>query len=135
MLRPEQAFQIQVAQYLAAVLPPEVAWTAFPAGGGGKRRGAFLKAMGLRPGWPDIQIVYCGVYHGIELKARKGRHSDAQRAVLGHLAEDGARVTTCRDLDTVGAALRAWGIPTRHHKMLASGGVKTEFEEMYPVRC
>ena len=31
--RAEQSFQIEVARYLQLVLLPEVAWTAFPAGG------------------------------------------------------------------------------------------------------
>lgn len=54
---PEQSFHISAAQYLDLALPSHCVWTTFPAGGGGRIRGKFLKAMGLKPGWPDIQIL------------------------------------------------------------------------------
>lgn len=132
----EQAFQIQVAEYLAAVLPPEVAWTAFPAGGGGKKRGAFLKAMGLKPGWPDIQILFW--YHsrfegedhmkflGLELKAPKGKLSKAQKAARKAINAVGGGYAVCRDLDAVAAALRSWGVPMRAHTFYATGATKLE---------
>ena len=53
----EQTFHITAAQYLDVALPSHCVWTTFPAGGGGRLRGKILKAMGLKPGWPDIQIL------------------------------------------------------------------------------
>ena len=48
-------------------------FTAFPAGGGGRVRGAKLKKAGLQAGWPDIQLVYQGRYFGLEVKTQTGK--------------------------------------------------------------
>jgi hypothetical protein len=73
-----------VAQFLALALPQHCVWTTFPAGGGGRIRGAQLKAMGLMAGWPDIQILVRSTAYdtsyplsrfiGLELKREKGGH-------------------------------------------------------------
>jgi len=78
----EQPFHITAAQYLALALPLHATWTTFPAGGGGKIRGSFLKRMGLLPGWPDIQILVRNTSYdtarslsrfiGLECKRAKG---------------------------------------------------------------
>ena len=53
----EEDFQKSAVDYLDRALPSHAICTAFPAGGGGVIRGKKLKAMGLKPGWPDIQIL------------------------------------------------------------------------------
>src|ERR1700682_4291340 len=53
-MHPEQALQIAAAEYLTRALPDYARFTAFPAGGGGRVRGARLKAMGLKGGVPDL---------------------------------------------------------------------------------
>lgn len=78
----EQPFHIIAAQYLALALPAHTTWTTFPAGGGGKIRGAFLKKMGMMAGWPDIQILVRNTSYdtarslsrfiGLECKRAKG---------------------------------------------------------------
>lgn len=78
----EQDFHKSVAQYLTLAMPLDAVWTTFPAGGGGKVRGAHLKAMGLRPGVPDILWWWRGQFGGIELKARRGVMSESQKSFM-----------------------------------------------------
>ncbi len=114
---PEQALQIAVASYMGwAVRSPPVAWTAFPAGGGGLDRGRILKGMGLKAGWPDVQMIYDSRYYGIELKTTRGVLSQAQRAAHRTIEAAGGHVEVCRSLDAVRAVLAAWEIPTRETK-------------------
>ena len=70
---------------------------------GGKRskvEAARFKAMGVKPGVPDLLLpVPRGKYHGlfIELKRRSGgRVSEHQGAWLCRLAEQGYRVAVCK---------------------------------------
>lgn len=116
---PEQRLQIAVAQYLGHALRPPTIWTAFPAGGGGRIRGAFLKAMGLKAGWPDIVVMHplggdgcqVSVVVGIELKAAKGRLSPSQTAMHKSFYAAGARYDICRSLDEVEWFLKNCRIP------------------------
>jgi hypothetical protein len=112
MLNAETRFHIECAGWLDWALPPDAAWTTFPAGGGGEIRGYVLRQMGLKPGWPDIQIVYRGRYFGIELKAKKGTLQDSQVECHQLLIRCGVMpVAVVRTLDALKAALTAYGIP------------------------
>ena len=112
---PEQRLQIQVANFLRLALRPPTVWTAFPAGGGGKIRGAKLKRMGLKPGWPDLIVLHpyelTTLVVGIELKAKKGRLSEAQAATCEALWAANARYVECRSLEEVDRCLRRAGVP------------------------
>lgn len=110
-----------VAQYLAAALPPEVVWTTFPAGGGGKVRGAQLKERGLRAGWPDIQLIVGGSFVGIELKAPRGKLYREQVARHDEIREAGGYVFVCRSLEGVASVLRGLGVKLRA-RVMAGGG-------------
>lgn len=110
---PEADLQRAVAAYLDLALPPEVAWTTMPAGGGGRVRGAQLKAAGLKRGWPDVQLVYRGRYIGIELKTERGRLTSEQRATHERLTLAGGLVYTARSLAAVEGFLRGCGILLR----------------------
>jgi len=120
MISPETALHISVADFLRRALPPEIQWTTFPAGGGGKERGRILQAMGFKPGWPDIQFLdAAGRYYGIELKTPKGprsaagRLTDEQKDLHPKLMATGAAVAVCRSLEDVEETLRAWGFPLK----------------------
>lgn len=123
MNRPEQDFQITVATYLTTVLEPSLAWfTAFPAGGGGLLRGKILKAMGLKPGVGDLLVLYRQNATGenafinvlfIELKAKDGRVSEAQKGCHLDLERVGATVRVCRNLNEVDTALVECNVPMR----------------------
>ncbi len=111
--RPEEAFHKTVAQYLNWALEPDTAWTTIPAGGGGKIRGAGLKAMGYRKGWPDIEIVHLGRVYFLELKTPKTGLSPDQKACHADLLTAGAYVAVCRRVEEVEGTLRGWGLPLR----------------------
>lgn len=109
---PEQRLQIAVAQYLAHALKPPAFFTAFPAGGGGRLRGAFLKAMGLRAGMPDLLIFAPGPnVIGIELKSKAGRMTPAQMDVSSAFAGCSMWLVLCRSVDEVERALRFCKVP------------------------
>lgn len=89
---PEDNFHKAVAQFLDFALPEDACWTTIPAGGGGKVRGARLKAMGYKAGWPDLQICYRGRLIVIELKAPGKTPSKVQKAMHEKLILAGALV-------------------------------------------
>lgn len=106
----EAQFQIAVAAYLEVALKKGVLWTAFPAGGGGYRRGALLKRMGLKPGWPDLLFLHRGKLFGIELKTPIGKVSPAQRALHKALQAQGVPVLVVKTSAEVSDALDQWGL-------------------------
>lgn len=109
---PERDLQIAVAAYLAVALKPPTIWTAFPAGGGGKVRGGQLKAMGLKPGWPDILVIAPGpVVVAIELKAKVGRQSPEQKIVAKAFWDCKAPYYLCRSAGDVQMSLEDCRVP------------------------
>ena len=95
-----------VATYLTFALPKDAVWTTVGHGGGGKVRGAQLKAMGLKAGWPDIQILMRGLFVGIELKGPKGKTSPEQDSIAHSIEKAGGHYYVCRSLDDVITAVR-----------------------------
>lgn len=127
--QPERALHNAVAAFLRVALPDSYCWTTFPAGGGGKVRGAQLQAMGLRQGWPDVQILSpWGLSHfiGIELKARRGQLSPEQHECHRRIRLAGGDVFVCRSVEEVEAALLMLGVPLRA-SCLPKGGRISEF--------
>lgn len=111
----EFAIQCAVVGYLTLAFPKGcgVVWTHFPAGGGGKVRGAMLKRAGLRPGMPDIVIFHDSRTFFIELKTDKGRLSKVQSDCHADLWSAGFPVAVARSVDEVENLLRSWKIPTQ----------------------
>ncbi len=121
----EEALHVAVANFLRLAIRPPWMWTTFPAGGGGKVRGARLKAAGLRAGMPDILVIgpqaFAVPYEpwsvtvplvvGIELKAAKGRLSPAQTDTLKALDACGIPTTECRSVEEVEKALEESYVP------------------------
>jgi len=75
--RPEQELQKCVARYLDLALPEDAVWWHIPNGGArSKAEAGIFKAMGVKAGVPDIQVI-CRDAHKlpitifIELKATK----------------------------------------------------------------
>ena len=119
-----------VANLLDGILLPPTQWTTMPAGGYALSASAAarLARIGLKPSWPDIQIIHDGRFHGIELKTRTGVLSKSRevrtrwggtKTVMGQvemlraLEAAGARVAVCRTVDEVLYELKRWQIPTR----------------------
>ena len=105
--RPEQSFQRSVASYLDLALPRDAVWFHCPSGGGrSKAEAGIFKAMGVKPGVPDIIIVYRGRVVAIELKSEKGRLSPAQKLMHAQLSVAGALVYTATRIEEVESFLR-----------------------------
>lgn len=112
----EEAIHKAVAQFLDTVIKPPEFWSTIPSGGGGKIRGARLKAMGLKRGLPDLMIFRPGPQIlAIELKAPKGSLTPDQKAVREILRACGLMWTTCKSVQEVNLALRVFraGWPER----------------------
>ena len=113
--RPEDNFHITVAQFLDLALPHDAEWTTMDPGSyRTKAEAGLLKAKGLKPGWPDILIIYRGRTICIELKSPKGVLSSAQKAMHERLTLAGALVCTATRLESVESFLRPL-IPLRLH--------------------
>ena len=119
-----------VRNLLDGILLPPTVWTTFPAGNYGLTMAAAtrLARVGLKSGWPDVQIISDGRFYGLELKTRTGVLSKSRqvrtrwggtRLVMGQLEmlraleAAGARVAVCRSVDDVLHELKRWQIPTR----------------------
>lgn len=118
MRRIEDNIHKAVARTLDLCLYPETLHTCFPAGGGGKVRGAILKARGLKAGMPDHLIIHPGVTLWLELKVPKsGRVSDSQKLRHAELRAIGHKVEICRSVADVADALNVHCIP---HRMITT---------------
>lgn len=114
MKRPEEALHRAVAHFLRVALPPEAVWHHSPNGGGrSKAEAGIFKAMGTRPGWPDIEVVYCGFVYFIELKAPGGRLSANQKTCHTSLRGAGTHIAICHRVEEVEGTLRGWGVPLK----------------------
>ena len=110
----EYKLQCDIIELFKLILKKSVLFTAFPAGGGGKVRGAKLKKMGLVAGWPDIQILADGKYFGVEVKTPTGRISPAQRTLHSKLADVGCEVAIVRNLEQAMDAVHEWKLTRRN---------------------
>jgi hypothetical protein len=112
--QPEEQLQVAVCKYLRHALEGNSMFFAVPNGGLRSRTEAIrFKATGTIPGIPDICVVNDGRLIGIELKAPKGRVSDAQLYCHERLRRARVPVTICRSIDDVIAALTAAGVPLK----------------------
>ena len=114
MVRNEQKLQMAVAQFLVLALPTPDAWfTAIPAGGPGKLRGAIMQGMGYTAGTPDMLVIHEGEPIWLELKTASGLVSKAQEQCRENLVAAGCKWALCRTLEDVERALRRFGVPLR----------------------
>jgi len=113
--RPEEDLQRAVVAFLAAVLPADAVCWATPNQRGTRKRWEMgvLKALGVRAGVPDLFVLYDGQLIGIELKAAKGRLSEAQTAFQATMVRAGAVVAVCRSVDAVADALAYADVPLK----------------------
>jgi hypothetical protein len=110
----EDDLQEQVAEYLAVALPLGAVQHHSPGEGlRSKRARGKLVRSGFCKGWPDIEIVWRGRIYFIELKAKNGTRSAAQRETHRRLTYAEAPVMLCRSLAEVEAQLRECCVPLR----------------------
>jgi hypothetical protein len=93
MKRPEQALHIQVADFLRHALGGTAMFFHVPnAARRGMVEGRIFKSMGVKAGMVDLVIIDGGRAFGIELKAAKGRVSEAQESAHKDLKRAGCPV-------------------------------------------
>ena len=71
-----------------------------------------LKKMGLRPGWPDLEVCYQGTIFFLEIKTPEGRVTPVQKALHTELEAQGFSVTLLRSVDDAQAWLVSQFAPT-----------------------
>ena len=109
----EWSLQRSVAALLSKALPPEAYWTSIDVGRSkSEREGALRRQRGVKPGIPDMLIVWNGATLWLELKA--GSSLSAPQAITARLLRaNGHLWELCRSPEDVEAACRAAGIPLR----------------------
>ncbi len=110
----EHQLHIAVVGYLRHALPVNALWWHTPNGEArDKRTAAKLRAYGVRPGIPDLFIIWGDRLFAIELKAKNGRLSGPQTDVLTILTENMVANAVCRSVDDVEAFLEQSAVPLR----------------------
>lgn len=119
---PEDDLHKRVAVLLSWLVRLEdgVWWTTIEHGGFARdaRQGKRAKDKGVKPGVPDILIIYNGLSHFLELKATKGVLSENQRTCHAAIESVAAKVRIARSLEDVRTALVLWRIPTCENRHL-----------------
>jgi hypothetical protein len=109
--RPEDTIQRAVLQHLA--VRPAGELFAFHVANGGRRlpiEAAILKGLGVKAGVPDLVIIKAGHTYALELKAPRGRTSDAQADTIQAMQRAGATVAVAVGLDYAIARIEGWGL-------------------------
>lgn len=108
----EDQLHTAIVTYLRTVLPDALVWHT-PNAPRSAVAGARLKRLGMVAGVPDLALLTDGQLWFFEVKAAKGRVSEAQEAFMDAAYELGAQSAVVRSLDDVAMALARWGIRTR----------------------
>lgn len=110
-LKEEEAIHRAVVELLQVSARPGVFWTHMPAGElRAEATGRKLKAMGTKPGVPDLILVKDGHFYGLELKREEGRLSPSQIAAHEELRRAGASIAVAYGLDQSIEILKGWGL-------------------------
>jgi len=104
-----------ILQLLDLTLPRDAIYHHSPneldiAGAEAARQIAKARKLGTKAGWPDIEIIWQGLAFFLEIKADKGRQSEAQREMQVALIRAGAKYEIARSVDDAMAALEKWGM-------------------------
>lgn len=113
-MTPEQIVHKAIAAYLEIALVPPDWYSTFPSGGGGRIRGAILKALGLKVGVPDILLVRLGRAYWLEVKPGKKKAEDHQKTCHLRLALAGCEhPLVVHSIVETHEALVGWGFPLK----------------------
>lgn len=110
----EQARLIKWSHKVATrALIPDLAWLHHSPNGGKRDglTGGQLKALGVKPGFPDLILPAPSKTHpglAIEMKSDKGRASPEQSAWLAHLSAHGWDTHILRSADAARLAICAY---------------------------
>ena len=128
----EHQLQTSCSVFFGRALPLDATWTSVAPESDQRMSvaaGARRKARGCRGGWPDMQVIYRGQFHGIELKIAGGKQSENQVLMQQEIERAGGKYAICRSVEDVERQLIAWGIPLRAHTMAAQ-----EYDERRELR-
>jgi hypothetical protein len=107
----EQQIQRAIAAYLDVALPKDTFWTAInPVPGKTRFAASMSKAMGMKPGVPDILIVDPEDHIWLEVKKEGGYLSKVQKAVHERIKDAGGLLYTVRSIDDVSEILDELGL-------------------------
>lgn len=110
--RPEHVLQVRLVKWLAENAYPESVW--FAVGNGELRHvrvALRLKAEGVRPGVPDLCFLLPkGKTGWLELKAKGGVLSNAQKGFAAKAKNLGHRWDVAKTLNEAAETLTYWGI-------------------------
>lgn len=114
--RPEEVVQRHCIGILRAYVPSPPdgpAWTAInPVSAKSKAVAGKSKAMGLRAGWPDLEMLHQGRAIYVEFKAPKGGRVDPeQNARHREIVAAGGTVHIARSIDEFLRILACEGVP------------------------
>jgi hypothetical protein len=119
----EDDLHVRVAKYLDHVKPDDCVWWHTPNGARydpakAASTAALLAMMGLRPGMPDILLIYRGKLFGCELKSVTGTATEDQISVAVDLNMAGACIadpldSPVRTIEEMEALLLEWEIPLK----------------------
>lgn len=119
-MRPEDALQASVVEYLDRVMPLTSWYTATANGawfGGTKlqkiKQAQRMKRTGVKPGTPDLILCHDGRFLSIELKLEGTFATDIQNLVEDKIAMAGGGYAVCRSIQDVEETLLAWNVPLR----------------------
>lgn len=113
MRRPEQELQRQVFAYIRQAYPKLIAFHVPNATGNrGPRLGGILKSIGVVAGVPDIVVVLPDARAAfIELKAGKGKLTEAQSAFRDRAQQLECPWAEVRSLTEAAELLHSWLLP------------------------
>ena len=120
--RPEEITQracVQLLQLAVPEPPSGPSWTAInPSPSKSKAVAGISKAMGLRPGVPDLLLVFRGRSIFVEFKAGNNALSENQQFMRKEIVTAGGIVEIARSLDDFVVILRKYHVPLNIAAML-----------------
>lgn len=123
--RPEAALQRTIIAFLKLLPSPDKGgpyWTAInPAPPKGRIQGTIAKSLGAKAGVPDLLLVYRGRAVFVEIKARKGRLSDVQKAAADEITLAGGLWVEVRSLEEMQDFLENLGLIAEGHRVRVEG--------------
>ena len=108
-----------VSELRIRTVAPARFWFCPNGGNLSKPQAARFQRMGLTPGVPDLHFAWRDegnadpMFGVIEMKAGRGKTSEAQAEFLTDMAILGHRSAVCNRADDVFQTLRRWGFPLR----------------------
>ena len=103
-----------ILELLDVALPADAVYHHSPneldmAGPEAARQIAKARKLGTKAGWGDIEIIWRGRFHMLEVKAKTGQ-SEAQKEIERKITLAGGRYAVVRSVDDAHVILKTWGL-------------------------